>query len=157
MWVKTTCCYHLYLLLTIRKYVYNIVLVQTHTNKQASTCTVQKVVTFSHSLASTGRDLQSPSSCTSQYAYQHVGVDLQKATTFFLPLGTTFHKFSNWMLLVCNNTHEGLVSSNFHTGHIINIEAQNQSPLHYNHQIHLHHQSLKLKHHFLNQSNLINH
>jgi len=37
MWVKTTCCCHLYLLLIIRKYVYSIVLVQTHTNTQAST------------------------------------------------------------------------------------------------------------------------
>ena len=36
MWVKTTCCCRLCLLLIIRKSIYNIVLVQTHTSMQAS-------------------------------------------------------------------------------------------------------------------------
>jgi len=36
--------------------------------------------------------------------------------TFSLLPRTTFHKFSDWMLLAHNNTHECLVSSNFHTG-----------------------------------------
>ena len=38
MWVKTTCRCCLFLLLIIRKSVYNLVLVQTHTSMQASTC-----------------------------------------------------------------------------------------------------------------------
>ena len=37
MWVKTTCCFCLCLLLIIRKYVYNFLLVQTYTSTQAST------------------------------------------------------------------------------------------------------------------------
>ena len=39
MWVKTTYCCSLCLLLKIRKSFYNIVLVQTHNSTQASTCT----------------------------------------------------------------------------------------------------------------------
>ena len=38
MWVKTTYCYCLCLILIITKYVYNIVLVQTYTSMQGSTC-----------------------------------------------------------------------------------------------------------------------
>jgi len=37
MWAKTTCCCHLYLLLIIRKSIYNLVLVQTHTSMEAPT------------------------------------------------------------------------------------------------------------------------
>jgi len=38
MWVKTTYCCRLCLLLIIRKSIYNFVLVQTYTSTQASTC-----------------------------------------------------------------------------------------------------------------------
>ena len=38
MWVKTTCCCHLCLLLILRKIIYKIVLAQTHNSTQASTC-----------------------------------------------------------------------------------------------------------------------
>ena len=38
MWVKTTYCCRLFLPLIIRKSIYNLVLVQTHTSTQASTC-----------------------------------------------------------------------------------------------------------------------
>ena len=45
----------------------------------------------------------------------------------FLHPSTTFHKFSDWILTTSYS--EGHVSSNFHTGPINIIEAQNQSPL----------------------------
>ena len=138
MWVKTTCCCCLCLLLIIRKSIYNILLVQTHTSTQASTCKrLQSSLVLQLLL---------------EGSYNPLGSDLQKATTFFLPPGTTFHKFSDQMLLVHNNTHEGLVSSNFHTRPINNIEAQNQPSLQYNHQLHLR----QLNHHSLDQPNSTN-
>ena len=63
-----------------------------------------KATTFTYFPASTGRELQPPSSCTGWYVYQYVGIDLQKATTFTLSIWTTFHKFSDWILLVHINT-----------------------------------------------------
>ena len=60
--------------------------------------------TLFHFPASTGRELQPPSSCTSIYVYQYLSVGLQKATTFTLSPGTMFHKFSDWILLVHINT-----------------------------------------------------
>ena len=114
---KTTCCYHLCLLFNIKKICLQSC-IGANSYQYAGTH-LQKATTFSRSPAYTGRELQPPSSCTSWYVYHYIGVDLQKATTFSLPPGTKFHKFSDWMLLVHNNTHEGLISSNFHTGPII--------------------------------------
>ena len=65
---------------------------------------MQKATTFSRSPATTGRELQPPSFCTSRYVYLYVCTDLQKAMTFFLPLRTMFHKFSYWILLEHNTT-----------------------------------------------------
>jgi len=79
MWVKTTCCNYLCLLL-IRKLCLQF-------------CTsavlyhyagfyLQKATTFSRSPASLGRELQPPSSCTSRCVYWYICTDLQKATSF---------------------------------------------------------------------------
>ena len=95
MWVKTTCCCHLYLLLIIRKLCLQFCIGADL--YQYASFYLQKAATFSRVPATTGRELQPPSSCTSWYVCWYVGANLQKATTFSLPLGTTFHKFSNWI------------------------------------------------------------
>ena len=65
MWVKTTCCSRLCLLLIIRKFC-----LQFCTGAdlyQYAGFYLQKAATFSHFPATTRRELQPPSSCTSRY------------------------------------------------------------------------------------------
>jgi len=49
-----------------------------------------------------------------------------------------FHKFQTGYSCYTSTQYVGHVLSNFHTGPISNIEAQNKSPLQYNHQIQPH-------------------
>ena len=113
MWVKITCSCRLCLLFNNKK-----IYLQSCTSAKSYQYVgnhLQKATTFSCSPATTGRELQPPSSCISIYVFQYVDANLQKATTLFLPSGTFFHKFLYWI----------------HQHHsIIKYICINQSPFH---------------------------
>ena len=90
MWVKTTCCNHLYLLFKLETSFYNFCIIAVL--YQYGGFYLQKATTFSRSPASPGRELQPPQ-LLYQLMYQYVGVDLQKATTFSFFQGPRFINF----------------------------------------------------------------
>ena len=82
MWVKTTFYCRLCLLLILRKIVYNIVLAQTHTSTQASTCRrLQPSLILQTLLEGSYSPLFS---CTSRSIYQYVGCYLLKYSNLYL-------------------------------------------------------------------------
>ena len=132
MWVKTACCnfslssFNKKLLFTM--YWCNLILVRKLLPAEGynllSSCTSQsiyqyvgvsllKAPIFTHFLAAPRRELEPLGSCTGRYFYQYIGADLLNFTIF-----------------------QGPHFINFQIGSI------KQSPLQYNHQLHLHHQSL---------------
>ena len=126
MWVKTTCCCRLCLLLIIRNSFYNLELVQTHTSTQASTCRrLQPSLVFR---------FYWKGATTPQLLYQPICLLVcrcQPTENSTLPPGTTFHEFLDWILLAHIKTYEDLDSSithqkfrnsNFISQHAINLK-----------------------------------
>jgi len=97
----------------------------------------RRPTTFTCSPTATGRELQPPDLITSHY-WQKASTSSLKAPTLDILQGPRFIIFQTGYSWYTSIQYEGHVSSNFHTGPISNIEAQNQSSLQYNHQIHLH-------------------
>ena len=124
MWVQITCCCHLCLLLITRKYVYNLVLVQSHTSMHASTCRRLQLLSFS--------SFYQKGATTPQLLYQPICLLVrryQPTENSTLPPRTTFHEFLDWMLLAHIKTYEDLDSSithqKFRNSNFINQHAVN--------------------------------
>ena len=109
MWVKTTYCCCLCLLLIIRKSIYNLVLVQTHTSTQTPTCKrVQPSLVLQLLMKVSDNP---PSSCTSQYVYQYLGASLQKTPLF--NQGPRFMNFQTGSTNSINQTSRISASTNY--------------------------------------------